>query len=156
METVLHGLTFKFCLIYLDDIIVFSKTFEDHVQHLTAVFERLKNAGLKLHPKKCTFAKRQIKYLGHIVSSDGILPDPDKISAIKDYPIPKRLKDVRAFLGLSGYYRKFIKDYAKIASPLYALTKKNVDFIWTEQCENAFKLLRRSFNFTTFIGLSRF
>ncbi|VDI13598.1 Hypothetical predicted protein [Mytilus galloprovincialis] len=84
METVLHGLTFKFCLIYLDDIIVFSKTFEDHVQHLTAVFERLKNAGLKLHPKKCTFAKRQIKYLGHIVSSDGILPDPDKISAIKE------------------------------------------------------------------------
>ena len=144
METVLHGLTFKFCLIYLDDIIVFSKTFEDHVQHLTAVFERLKNAGLKLHPKKCTFAKRQIKYLGHIVSSDGILPDPDKISAIKDYPIPKRLKDVRAFLGLSGYYRKFIKDYAKIASPLYALTKKNVDFIWTEQCENAFKLLREA------------
>ena len=144
METVLHGLTFKFCLIYLDDIIVFSKTFQDHVQHLTEVFERLPKSGLKLHPKKCTFAKRQIKYLGHIVSEDGISPDPDKISAIRDYPTPTRVKNLRAFLGVTGYYRKFTKNYSSIAAPLYALTKKNANFTWTEECENAFQLLKNA------------
>ncbi|CAC5393824.1 Retrovirus-related Pol polyprotein from transposon 297,Retrovirus-related Pol polyprotein from transposon 17.6 [Mytilus coruscus] len=91
-----------------------------------------------IHPKSTPYTAWRCHF------SDGISPDPDRISTIKDYPIPKRLKDVRAFLGLSGFYRKFIKDYAKIASPLYALTKKNVDFTWAEQCDNAFKLLREA------------
>ena len=142
METVLHGLTFKFCLIYLDDIIVYSKSFSEHLHHLKDVFDRLQNAGLKLHPQKCSFAKKEIKYLGHIVSKDGITPDPAKVEAIRNYPSPRNLKQLRAWLGMSGYYRKFQKNYARIAAPLYALTKKNTEFIWSEKCETAFQQLK--------------
>ncbi|CAG2216100.1 Retrovirus-related Pol polyprotein from transposon 17.6,Retrovirus-related Pol polyprotein from transposon 297 [Mytilus edulis] len=135
METVLRGMTFKFCLIYLDDIIVFSKTFNEHIEHLRDVFVKLRDAGLKLHPQKCSFAQREINYLGHKVSNEGIAPDKSKIDAITQYPVPRKLKDLRAFLGLSGYYRKFVQNYAKIAAPLYALTKKNCEFVWSKECD---------------------
>ena len=102
MEAVLRGLTWKCCLVYLDDICIFSRTFESHLQHIEEVFKRLKQAGPKLRPNKCTFSQRQIKYLGHIISSDGIMPDPEKVAAVREYPVPKSLKDLRAFLGLSG------------------------------------------------------
>ncbi|CAG2254128.1 Retrovirus-related Pol polyprotein from transposon 17.6,Retrovirus-related Pol polyprotein from transposon 297 [Mytilus edulis] len=136
METVLRGMTFKFCLIYLDDIIVFSKTFNEHIEHLRDVFVKLRDAGLKLHPQKCSFAQREINYLGHKVSNEGIAPDKSKIDAITQYPVPRKLKDLRAFLGLSGYYRKFVQNYAKIAAPLYALTKKNCEFLNTKESSN--------------------
>ena len=152
METVLQGMTFKFCLIYLDDIIVYSKNFSDHVQHLKQVFDRLRESGLKLHPTKCSFAQTEIKYLGHIVSSEGIAPDQEKIDAISSYPIPRKLKDLRAFLGLSGYYRKFIRNYAKIATPLYSLTKKNTEFIWTIECNNAFEQLKSALTSHPILG----
>lgn len=142
MEAVLRGLTWKCCLVYLDDVCIFSRTFESHLQHIEEVFKRLKEAGLKLRPNKCKFALRQIKYLGHIISSDGIMPDPEKVSAVQEYPVPQSLKDLRAFLGLSGYYRKFVKDYAKISIPLYALTKKGVKYVWTTNCDSAFQALK--------------
>ena len=142
MEAVLRGLNWKFSLVYLDDVIVFSKTFQDHLSHLQQVFERLRAAGLKLHPSKCNFAKREIHYLGHIVNSEGISPDPDKLTAIVTYPESNNLKQLRAFLGLSGYYRRFIENYSSIASPLYQLTKKGVQFAWSEQCQSAFDKLK--------------
>ena len=142
MEAVLRGLTWKCCLVYLDDVCIFSRTFESHLQHIEEVFKRLKQAGLKLRPNKCKFALRQIKYLGHIINSDGIMPDPEKVAAVREYPVPKSLKDLRAFLGLSGYYRKFVKDYAKISIPLYALTKKGIKYVWTKNCDSAFQALK--------------
>ena len=119
MEAVLRGLNWKFSFVYLDDIIVFSKTFSDHLFHLRQIFDRLRTAGLKLHPAKCSFAKREIRYLGHIVNCKGISPDPEKVTAIETYPVPVNLNQLRAFLGRSGYYRRFVKDYSRIASPLY-------------------------------------
>ena len=142
MEAVLKGLHFQTCLIYLDDVIIFSRTIEDHIKHLREVFSRFRSAGLKLKPSKCYFAQSEIKYLGHTVSKDGIYPDKDKISAVQNYATPKNLKELRAFLGLSGYYRKHIQGYSDIASPLYKLTKKDVPFIWSNETEVAFAKLK--------------
>lgn len=121
MESVLGSLTYKISLIYLDDILVYSKTFEDHLFHLRQVFDRLRLANLKLKPSKCKFACPQVTYLGHVVSPEGIAPDANKISAVKEFPRPHNIKVVRSFLGLANYYRRFIKDFSKIAAPLNKL-----------------------------------
>lgn len=142
MEKVLTGLTFKVCLVYLDDIIIYSKSFETHIRNLREVFQRLKAANLKLSPKKCHFLKKQVKFLGHVVSQEGVATDPSKIEAVKDWPIPKSIKDVRSFLGLTSYYRKFIKGYAEKAKPLYKVTEKNQRFSWSEDCQISFKELK--------------
>ena len=144
MECVLRGLNWKIALIYLDDVLVFSRTFEDHLQHLRLVFERFREANLKLKPKKCYFAQKKVKYLGHVISKDGIYPDPEKLSAIQEYPVPRTVKEVRAFLGLANYYRKFVKDFAKIAGPLHDLTKKGLKFYWSNDCQIAFDRLKEA------------
>ena len=122
MESCLGELHLDWCIIYLDDIIIFSKTPDDHITRLRAVFEKLAKAGLKLKPSKCEFFRSSLKYLGHIVSKDGIATDPRKIEAIQKWPQPKTVTDVRSFTGFTNYYRKFIKGYAKIARPLHELT----------------------------------
>ena len=123
MQATLGDLHLNQCLLYLDDIIVFSKTFDDHLTNLERVFQRLKDANLKLKPSKCSFLHQEVKYLGHLVSRDGIRPDPDKISALMKWPAPTSVKEVRQFLGFAGFYRKFVKDFAKVARPLHDLTK---------------------------------
>ena len=142
MEAVLRGLNWKTVHIYLDDVIIFSRTFEEHLSHIRQVFDRFRSANLKLKPSKCFFAMPRLKYLGHIVSAEGISADPEKISSVKNYPQPTCLKQLRAFLGLTGYYRRFVKDYARIASPLYGLTQKGVPFIWSQAADDAFTKLR--------------
>ena len=104
----------KECLIYLDDIIIFSKTEDEHIKRLESVFRRLKEQNLKLKGKKCEFFKTEIKYLGIIVSDGGIATDPHKVSVVKNWPVIKNVKDLRKFLGFTSYYRRFIQDYAKI------------------------------------------
>ena len=145
MDLVLGGLKWSCALVYLDDIIVYSSTFQSHLQHLESVFERIQSSGLTLQISKCQFCKNKLKYLGHVVSQSGIEPDPAKIRAVQDYPIPTRLKDVRTFLGLTSYYRRFIKNYATIAEPLIALTRHtdHQSFVWTTPCQDAFLHLRR-------------
>lgn len=118
MERCMGDLNLQQCLIYLDDIVIFSSSFEQQLDRLEAVFERLHRHNLKLKASKCEFFKREVKYLGHIVSEDGIKADPAKTSAIKEWPVPASTKEVRRFIGFSGYYRRFVKDYAKIARPL--------------------------------------
>ena len=142
MECVLRNLTYKICLIYLDDILVYSKTFDEHLCHLRQVFDRLRHANLKLKPSKCKFACRKVTYLGHVVSQEGVAPDEDKISAVRDFPRPHNVKTVRSFLGLANYYRRFVKDFAKIAAPLNKLLRKDQKFDWTTACEEAFKALK--------------
>ena len=100
MECVLAGLTDEQCLIYIDDIIIFSQTFENHLQRLTNVFQRLRNSHLKLKPSKCQFAQAEVDYLGHIVSAQGVRTDPRKTKAIMEYPVPSNMKQLRQFLGL--------------------------------------------------------
>ena len=127
MQASLGKLHLNQCLLYLDDIIIYSKTFKEHLQNLERVFSKLKEANLKLKPSKCFFLYKEVKYLGHLVSQEGIKPDPEKILTLKQWPTPNSVKDVRRFLGFAGFYRKFIKDFSKIARPLHDLTKK---YLW--------------------------
>src|SRR5438093_2733235 len=114
------------------------------LQRLRSVFERLRMAGLKIKPGKCDLFKTDIKFLGHMVSETGIRTDLQKIEAVKNWPTPKVPKEIHSFLGLAAYYRKFIKNFAKIAQPLYALINlKNKDFSWTEIHERAFQELKK-------------
>ena len=142
MNRVLHRLIGKFCAVYLDDIIIYSTSFKDHCQHVQQVFNRLKEAGLKIKPSKCTFAVNEVSYLGHIVGSNGIKPDQKKIQAMIDLPIPRNPKEVRMALGLFSYYRRFIQNFAKIAGPLHDLTKKNTDWLWTPKHQDSFDTLK--------------
>jgi transposase InsO family protein len=141
-ELVLSGLTWKSCLVYLDDIVVFSSTFEEQLSRLQEVFSRLSKASLKLKPKKCVLFQKKISYLGHIVSEHGVETDPAKIRVILDWPTPTNVKQLRSFLGICSYYRRFVPSFSRIATPLHALTKQNTKFIWTDECYNAFKILK--------------
>ena len=143
MECVLAGLSGEQCLIYLDDIIIFSSSFEEHLVRLVSVLQRLRQAGLKLKPAKCHFAMKQVVYLGHVISAEGIYPDPSKTAAVADYPAPKDAKQLKKFLGLANYYHRFVRHYATIAEPLHSILRgKPKHFHWDEQCDKAFNTLR--------------
>ena len=126
MNHVLEGLLFA--MTYLDDIIIFSNSEEEHLLHLEEVFHRLRKAGLKVKRSKCDFFKSQIHYLGHLISEDGISPLPDKLDSIKNMPPSKCAKEIRQFFGLTGYYRKFVPRFADISRPLTGLTRKETTF----------------------------
>ena len=142
MEVVLAGLACEKCLIYLDDVLVMGQTFAAHLGNLREVFTRLSAAGLKLKPAKCHLVRPQVSVLGYVVSANGISADPEKVRAMLEYPTPKDLKSLRAFLGLTSYYCRFIPCYSAIAQPLYYLTRKDTPFEWTKDCDNAFTQLK--------------
>ena len=129
-------------MVYIDDIIIFSKTFKEHISDIENVLERLLVAGLKIKPSKCDFAKKSVTFLGHLVSAEGILPDPSNTKKIRTFPRPTSVKSIQQFLGLVGYYRKFIRNFAKIAAPLVKLVKKDEDFRWGKEQQLAFEELR--------------
>ena len=131
-------------MVYIDDILVVGETFEDHLLNLRKVFDQLWEAGLRLKPTKCHLAKTQVEYLGYIVSAQGIAADPTKVEAIKSFPVPANLKNLRSFLGLASYYRRFIPRFAAEANPLHALIRKDVPFIWDTACQEAFERLKQS------------
>ena len=128
MGKVLHGLDWKIYLIYIDDIIIFSSTFKEHLHRLALVFTCLREANLKLKPSKCTIASNSVDFLGFVVSSDSTIPNPDKIEAVRSFPVPTVVKELRNFLGLSNYYRR-----------LNHLTHKVVVFSWPPECQSAFQ-----------------
>ena len=148
MENCLGDLHLNWCIIYLDNIIIYSKTLEEHVKRLEAVFKKLSKAGLKLKPSKCEFFKSEITYIGHIISNEGIAMDPKKIKAIQLWPRPETVTQVRKFTGLTNYYRKFIHNYAKVAKPLHQLVSgdnaklKCTSVQWTEECAESFCKLK--------------
>lgn len=125
MDIVMSGLNFETCLVYLDDVIVFGGSWEEHIERLGSVFQRLKSANLKLKPSKCHLLRRTVGFLGHVVSEQGILLNPSKVEEVVDWPIPEKLRDLRAFVGLCAFYRKFIPTFSWVAAPFLALTKKN-------------------------------
>ena len=142
MDEVLHDDLGTFVVVYLDDLNIYSQTFNEHLQHLRQIFDRLKDAGLKLNPEKCMFASTELAFLGHIISKEGIRTDPAKIDKVRDFPQPKNLTQLRGFLGLASYYRRFIKDFYKIANPLNKLLRKNTSFNWTDTQQQAFDHLK--------------
>ena len=131
-----------FAMGYLDDIIVFSKTEEEHLQHLEEIFKRLKHFDLKMKREKSSFFKKHLQYLGHLVSEQGFEPLPEKLEAIRTMPHPKTAKEVKQFLGLIGYYRKFIPRFSDLSRPLTRLTRHDAKFDWTSQCQKSFDHLR--------------
>ena len=140
MQKVLSGL--QFVSVYLDDVIVYSETLEEHISHLKTVFERLRTASLKLNPMKCKFVCDKVEYLGHLITPAGLKPSERNLTAVKEFPVPTNLKHLRQFLGLTSHYRRFIQSYAKLAHPLYALTRKGARYQWTAECEVAFETLK--------------
>ena len=126
----------------MDDTIIFSRSVEEHLVHLEEVFGRLRQANVKLNPKKCSFVKQKVEYLGHVVTPEGVSPNPDKVRVVQEFPTPTNLKELRNFLGLANYYRRFVKGFSHIANPLNALTKKGVYLHWTEECAVAFDKLK--------------
>ena len=156
MQRVLSGLEYQCCFIYLDDILVASKTFDDHLTHLREVFSRLRSSNLRLKPRKCELLRDKVPFLGHVVSAQGIEPDPVKTERIKDYPVPTDVTEVRKFLGLASYYRRFVPKFASIAAPIHALTKKNMPFQWTAECESAFGQLKLALSTSPVLVYPRF
>ena len=144
MEAVLHGLHWSTCLIYLDDCIVLGKTFDDHLRNLEDVFQRFREAGLKLKPSKCQFFRKEVTYLGFTINTGGVLPDPSNTEKVASWPRPHSPTEVRSFIGLASFYRRFIRNFSKIAAPLTNLTHKGAKFNWTEECDNAFDTLKQA------------
>ncbi|RLN32946.1 hypothetical protein C2845_PM03G30130 [Panicum miliaceum] len=127
----------KFVLVFMDDILVFSKNLNDHAEHLKLVFQVLQQHKLFVKLKKCTFAQQKLSYLGHIVSDQGVATDPAKTEVMLRWPVPSSFTELRGFLGLTGYYRKFVKNYGIIAKPLTSLLKSK-KFGWTDSAQHAF------------------
>jgi hypothetical protein len=145
----------KFVLIFFDDILIYNSSLDDHLCHLRVVFSLLQKRSLFVKKSKCNFASPVVKYLGHIVFKDGVVVDPSKIQAMIDWPIPKTIKALWGFLGLIGYFCKFVWDYGKISSPLTALLKKEA-FRWTEATEEAFTKLKHAMTITPMLALLDF
>ena len=142
MEAVLGGLHWNSLLVYLDDVIIFGKTFEQELKRLQEVFERFRGANLKLNPKKCQLFKKEVQYLGHVVSQTGVHTDPDKCVAVRDWPVPVDKAQLRSFLGLCTYYLRFVRQFATIAAPLHNLTKEGKQFVWDTDCQKGFETLK--------------
>ena len=142
MDVAMSGLNYEICLVYLDDIILFSKTIAEHFVRLRQIFDRLRSANLKLKPSKCHLLRRTVTFLGHVITENGIATDPEKIESVESWPVPRNLTELRSFLGLSSYYRRFVKNFALIAAPLHALTGKGIRFQWTSACQAAFDELK--------------
>lgn len=134
----------QFATAYLDDVLIYSKTPQEHLQHVQIVFRKLREHGLKLKLKKCSFFKKETEYLGFIITDEGVKPDNKKVEAIRTLPPPTCVREIRGFIGMCSYYRRFIPNFSKIAEPLTELTKKYARFKWTEDCQKAFDFLKDS------------
>jgi hypothetical protein len=156
MNHTLSPLLRKCALVFFDDILVYSDSLESHVQHLHQVFSLLAQDQWKVKRSKCSFAQSSVSYLGHVVSKDGVATDPGKIQAISSWPVPCSLKDLRSFLGLAGYYRKFIHHFGVICQPLTQLLKKGVHFIWTSEHDTAFSALKQALTSAPVLSLLDF
>ena len=143
MEMVLAGLHWSICLVYIDDVIVYGRTCQEHLTRLEEVFERLQHAGLKMKPSKCYLLQKRVRYLGHVLSENGVETDPEKISCIKNWPVPTNVEELRRFLGIATYYRRFVHQFARIAAPLHHLTNKGSAFYWSQECNDAFSTLKQ-------------
>jgi len=154
IDTLLRGLKWHTCLCYLDDIVVFSKTFKEHVERLREVLSVLASAGLLLNFKKCHLGARQIKVLGHLVDTNGVQPDHEKVSAVKNFPSPKNIKDLQSFLGLCSYFRRFVPDFAHRANSLTSLLSKKNTFKWETEQQRAFQDLKEALSSNPVLPIS--
>ena len=132
----------NFVVVFIDDILVYFRSAEEHAEHLRIILQTLRDNKLFGKLSKCQFWLQQVPFLEHIISGDGISVDPAKVVAVRDWPVPRTVSEVRSFLGLAGYYRRFVQDFVKISGPLTKLTRKGVKFMWSKACEQAFMELK--------------
>jgi len=150
----MSGLAFDICLVYLDDIIVYADSVAQMLERLRSVLQRLRDARLKIKPSKCAVLQKVVEFLGHLISEDGISASPSKISAVLEWPPPCSVKEVRAYVGLCSYYRRFVQNFAAMATPLHALTGKNCQaFVWTEASQNSFEALQKALTSPTILAM---
>lgn len=142
MSLAFAGISSEKCFIYIDDLVVIGKSELNHLHNLQAVFETCRKYNLKLNPEKCDFFKPEVTFLGHVCSNNGIMPDPSKFDSIKNYTTPHDPDAVRRFVAMANYYRKFIPNFAVISKPLNYLTKKNIIFTWTDECQKSFQKIK--------------
>lgn len=142
MDIVLSGVNFEICLVYLDDVIIFGSAVEEHLDRLRQLFQRLRGAPLKLKPSKCRLLCRTVSFLGQMVTPERVAMDPSKVRDVIEWPVPQRLRDVRAFLGLCAYCRRFTRDFLMVAAPLFELTNKGRTFTWDSTPKDAFNRLK--------------
>ena len=135
----------NFVSVYIDDLLVYSQTLEEHLIHLSKVMDKLREVNLKLKPSKCHFVRQSVEFLGHILTPEGLQPNPKQVAAVQEFPVPQNVHEVRQFLGLTSYYcnRRFIAQFSKVASPLHDLTRKETKWNWTEDCQNSLEHLKR-------------
>jgi len=145
----------SFVIVFIDDILVYSPSPVDHEIHLRMVLQRLREKQLYAKFSKCEFWQTQVIFLGHVVSGEGISVDPEKIKAVLDWPRPTTVTEIRSFLGLAGYYRRFIKGFAHLASPMTKLTRKGIPFIWNDACEQCFQELKQRLTSTLVLAISK-
>ena len=141
MDLVLDEYKFEFVLVYLDDIIIYSNTFEDHLLHLDSVFKKIQEAGLTLKFDKCTFAASELKFLGHIITEKGVAVLPEKIEAVRNSKQPINVTDIRSFVGLTNYYRRFVPNFSTVVSPLHQLAASK-EWSWTTECQQSFETIK--------------
>lgn len=144
MNNVLTGLQGQELFVYLDDIVIYAASIREHEIKFLKLIKRLRDANLKLQPDKCEFLRHEVTYLGHVIGEDGVKPDPNKISAVQNFPVPKNPKNIKQFLGLAGYYRRFIPNFSKVAKPLTDLLKKDKPFKWELTQTKAFEILKEA------------
>ncbi|WVZ97612.1 hypothetical protein U9M48_043131 [Paspalum notatum var. saurae] len=133
----------KFVVVFIDDILIYSKNEKEHEEHLRVVLTRLREHKLYAKFSKCAFWLKEVGFLGHILSEKGVAVDPSKVKDVLNWKQPETVTEIRSFLGLAGYYRRFIKDFSKIAKPMTSLTKKNAKFVWGPKCEDGFRELKK-------------
>ena len=143
MNRVFHEHLNHFVIVFIEDILIFSKSMEEHEEHFRTVFQILRENKLYAKFKKCEFWLDQVVFLGHVISKVEISIDPSKVEAVVDWARPTNVSEVRSFLGLASYYRRFVEGFSRIAAPLTQLTRKNAKFVWTEECEKSFQELKR-------------
>ena len=143
----------KFVVVFIDDILVYSATAREHEEHLRIVLERLREHQLYAKFSKCEFWLEEVAFLGHVLTAKGVAVDPSKIQAVKDWEQPQNVTEIRSFLGLAGYYRRFIENFSKIARPMTNLLKKVNEFDWTPECEQSFQTLKEKLTTTPVLAL---
>ena len=143
----------QFVIVFIDDIMIYSSSKEEHEKHLRVALQILREKQLYAKFSKCEFWMEEIAFLGHIVSREGVKPDPSKIKAIQEWEPPRNMIEIRSFLGLAGYYRRFVKDFSTVARPLTALLKKNMPFQWNEKCQHSFERLKEALITTPILAL---
>ena len=156
MDVIIRGMSWTDPVVYLDDIVVFANTLEEHRCRLEALLDTLEKAGLKIKPEKCEILPQRMDLLGHIITKCGISVDPAKIKVIKDWPTPSNLQELRSFLGHAGYHQNFIPNYAEITASLRQLEKKDVELKWNDQAQKAFQCIKNTLSSATVLAFPKY